>query len=144
MSKMNARFINFKQRCRGAIHPRYSRHGLLSFVFCGLSRSYATMSPNEFNCSGWIDHIRILSIGLENCSLQWWLLRGNFSFKCKYFLNSFPTFPTARKPREISHRQIFFFKKVFKVRGKAIHHFKAKKISFPKAYNVFTDNWNIL
>ena len=29
-------------------------------------------------------------------------------------------------------------KTVFKVRGKAIHHVKAKKLNFPKTYNLFT------
>ena len=37
-------------------------------------------------------------------------------------------------------KKCFFFLKIYLKLGGKIHHFKAKKISFPTAYNLFTDN----
>ena len=45
----------------------------------------------------------------------------------------------ARKMTITKKKKVSFFLKS-KVRRKAIHHFKAKKISFPQTYNSFTEN----
>ena len=51
-----------------------------------------------------------------------------------------PSQPRENRGKSAIAKKCYFSQKIFKVRGKKIHHFKAKKISFPTAYNLFTDN----
>ena len=57
-------------------------------------------------------------------------------------INSFSYFPNREKTavNQPSPKNVFFFSKKYLKLGGKIHHFKAKKISFPTEYNLFTDN----
>ena len=54
--------------------------------------NFKTIIVNLEKRSCWIDHIRILTIGLEQHILQWTLILGNL-FKCKYLLLFSPALP---------------------------------------------------
>ena len=92
----------------------------------------------------WVVFVRtsLRSVRTATTSGQYFPVRPSRSVSKRLLINSFSYFPNREKTavNQPSPKNVFFSQKIFKVRGKKIHHFKAKKISFPTAYNLFTDN----
>ena len=140
------------QRSRQIVTGPRADYGLAKTKQKVIKKPYNKLLTNRASSSRtgeywpWVVFVRTSLRSARTAMTSGQYFRRNRSFsEVKNLATGLKLFFLLSQPREnrgksaIAKKCFFFLKKYLKLGGK-IHHFKAKKISFPTAYNLFTDN----